>query len=102
MFENFITKTVKNGRIKWQRHALQRMLERDIYRKDVKEVLSEGDCIEKYVDDTPFPSGLFLGFVDGSPLHVVAAIDKESECCYVITAYHPDSEHFKDDYKTRR
>lgn len=102
MFKDFIIKTIKNGRIKWQRHALQRMMERDIYRKDVKEVLTEGECIEEYHDDTPFPSGLFLGFVEGSPLHVVAAIDKKSGWCFIITAYRPDLEHFKDDYKTRR
>jgi len=100
------TKQIKNaaeaGNITWQKHALQRMLERGIYRSDVLSVLKNGELIEYYEDDKPFPSGLFLGYVNNKPLHVVAAIDKQIECCYIITTYEPDLKHFKPDFKTRK
>ena len=98
---DFIIDAVKRGRIRWQRHALERMMERDIYRSDVKQVLLKGELVEKYPDDHPFPSGLFLGFIENKPLHVVAAVDKEADWCYIVTCYKPDLEHFQPDFKTR-
>lgn len=97
-----ITTQIKRGRIKWQRHAFERMLERDISRSEVIQVLLHGELIENYPADNPFSSGLFLGFNNEIPLHVVAAIDREEEWCYIVTAYHPDENHFEPDYKTRK
>jgi hypothetical protein len=97
-----ITKAVKEGKIKWKRHALERMMERGIFRDDVRQVLLSGELIEEYMDDYPLPSGLFLKFINEKPIHVVAAVDKETENCYIITAYYPDLEHFESDYKTRK
>lgn len=78
MFQKEIVKKVSKGHIKWQRHALQRMMERDISRKEVKQVLIKGELIEEYPDDFPLPSGLFLGFIKNeNPLHIVAAVDSE-------------------------
>jgi len=45
--KELLINTVKKRRIIWQRHALQRMLERDISRSDVKKVLLDGDVIEE-------------------------------------------------------
>ncbi|MFH5834387.1 DUF4258 domain-containing protein [Halalkalibaculum sp. DA384] len=80
MIKEYIHKSVDRGRIRWQRHALERMMERGIFRDDVKKVLTEGELIEKYPDDQPFPSGLFLGFpgADNQPLHVVATFDSKT------------------------
>ena len=102
MGRNELTIAVENGNIEWQRHALERMMERGISRATVKEVLMAGDVIEDYPDDRPFPTALFLGIVEGNPFHVVAAFDAQSGYCFVITAYKPDLEHFESDYKTRR
>lgn len=100
--KELIVKAVNKGRIKWQRHAFQRMMERSISRDNVKQVLLEGELIEEYSDDYPLPSGLFLGFIEGKPLHAVAAVDKEADLCYIITAYIPNSNHFESDFKTRK
>ncbi|MDZ7690979.1 MAG: DUF4258 domain-containing protein [Balneolaceae bacterium] len=97
-----VVDTVNRGRVRWQRHALERMMERDIYGNDVKQVLLKGELIEEYVDDHPLPSGLFLGFIGNEPHHVVAAVDREADWCYIVTAYKPDLEHFEPDFKTRR
>jgi hypothetical protein len=97
-----IVKAVKEGNIQWHRHTLERMIERGITRDTVKKVLLMSEVIEDYPEDAPYPSALFLGFVSGTPFHVVAAFDDESDHCYVITVYTPDLEHFENDYKTRR
>ena len=65
-------------------------------------VLRSGEIIENYPDAKPYPSGLFLGWIEGEPLHVVAAFDSLTRWCFIITAYKPDLEHFESDYKTRR
>lgn len=93
---------IENGNIEWQKHAFERMMERIISREVVKEVLLSGEIIEDYPDDQPYPSALFLGWFEEKPFHVIAAIDSHNIRCFVITAYRPDSEHFKSDYKTRR
>ena len=93
---------IENNNIEWQRHALERMLERGISREIVKKVLLSGELIEDYPDYKPYPSALFLGWTKGEPIHVVAAFDSESGYCFIITAYKPDLEHFEPDFKTRR
>ena len=62
---------VREGRISWQRHALERMMKRDIRRSDVLGVLQSGELIEDYPTDRPFPSALFLGRIGPRPLHVI-------------------------------
>ena|SRR5699024_8178407 len=59
MFKNSVQEAVKDGRIKWQRYALQRMLERDIARDEVKQVLLTDELIEHYPDGYPIESGFF-------------------------------------------
>ena len=97
-----IAKIVDQGRIFWQRNSLERMLERGISRKDVINVLSLGEIIESYSTDQPYPSVLMLGFVNEDPIHVVVALNNNSDRCYVITAYKPDSRHFESDFRTRK
>ena len=97
-----LKRAVENGQIEWQRHALERMMEREISRAGAKQALLSGEVIEDYPDDKPYPSALFFGWTDGAPLHVVAAFDSQNGYCYVITVYKPDSEHFEPDFKTRR
>jgi hypothetical protein len=78
------------------------MMERGLSRRDVMDVLLTGEVIEEYPSDYPYPSVLMLGKPDGTPLHVVVAVDNDLGTLYIITAYYPDAVHFLDDYKTRR
>ena len=96
-----IRNALENNRVEWRKHALERMLMRDISRVEVKEVLAFGEVIESYKDDKPFESALFM-YVKNKPLHVVAGFDDINEMVYIITAYVPDIEHFNNDFKTRR
>ncbi len=93
---------VRRGKIEWQRHALERMAERGIIRRDVKEVLLKGERIENYPDDYTLPSALLLGRPKDRPLHVVVAFRSDVDTVFVITAYEPSVEYFEPDFQTRR
>lgn len=41
--------------------------------------------------EIPFPSYLMLGEVQKRPLHVVVAVARSTEACYIICAYDPRS-----------
>ena len=89
------------GRIQWRQHALERLLERGLSRAEIVRAILEGDVIETYLDDRPYPSCLVLHAAP-KPVHVVAAADPQARICHVITAYHPDLDHFESDFRTRR
>ena len=59
------------GNLRFTAHALERMFERGVSPKDCETVLEEGETIEQYPEDQPFPSELRLGFVGGRPIHLV-------------------------------
>jgi hypothetical protein len=83
-------------------HALRRMFERGLSKEDVMAALNGGEVLAEYPDDLPYPSALLLAFVEGSPIHVVAARDAESGSCFIVTAYRPDPTAWSDDFKSRR
>lgn len=90
-----------SGRVQWHQHALERLLERGISRQDVLTAVMQGEIVEVYADDRPYPGCLLL-HIGAEPLHVVAAVDETARICHVITAYRPDRDHFEADFKTRR
>jgi hypothetical protein len=65
------------------------MVQRGFTDADVASVLSAGEVIERYPDDTPYPSYLVLGVVSGRAVHVVAADRPDAEEIIVITVYEP-------------
>lgn len=77
------------------------MFQRDVNEEDVEYVIQNGEVIEHYPDDYPYPSFLVLGYVDNRPLHVVYAQDNAGNAI-VITVYEPTLEKWMDDLKTRR
>ncbi|OGF66828.1 MAG: hypothetical protein A2Y62_10620 [Candidatus Fischerbacteria bacterium RBG_13_37_8] len=102
MDKAILKRAIKRNAIEWQRHALERMMERGIYRDEIMEVLLHGEIIEDYPDDKPYPSALILGCIKNQPFHVVVALDSASCYCFIITAYKPDIYHFESNHKTRR
>ena len=87
-------------RIIWRGHALRRMIERKIRRKDVKAALLMNEVIEEYPDDFPFPSYLILGYSENKPLHIVCSSHQSR--IWVITAYEPSIEKWEDNFRERR
>ncbi len=95
-------RNIEKGHVRWQRHALERIFQRGIKREDVFKVLRKGEIIEEYLDDKPWPSVLFLGWVDGQPFHVVAAYSPQLQEVAIITVYEPSLNYFENDFRTRR
>jgi len=84
----------------YREHAIQRMFERDILESDVEDAIKNGNIIEEYLDDKPYPSFLILKFCN-KPLHVVFAKNQEDNEIVVITTYYPDKDKWSKDYKVR-
>jgi hypothetical protein len=82
-------------------HAIKRMFERRITEAGIRQVLLQGQEIESYPNDVPYPSRLMLGWVDNSPLHVIAAYNKRDDQTIVITVYHPDRKLWSADFRIR-
>jgi len=92
---------INQRKIIWRRHALERMLERELSRSVVLDVASNGEVIEDYSTDRPTPTALLLGWDKKRPIHVVLSIEPDGEVA-IITAYEPSLEVFESDYRTRR
>lgn len=86
----------------FSRHALEQMFARNISVEEVTVVLREGQAIEVYSDDKPYPSCLLLGRAGGRNLHIVAAQDPANSGCIVVTAYEPGPNVWESDFRTRR
>jgi hypothetical protein len=82
-------------------HAIQRMFQRRINETDVRYILTTGENIEAYPDDTPYPSRLVLGWIDKRPLHIVVSDNEANGETIVITVYEPDPEKWSTDFKRR-
>jgi hypothetical protein len=78
------------------------MFQRGVGRDPVNEVVSGGETVANYPDDSPYPSCLLLGFVDSRPLHVVVAWDAGTGTCIIVTAYEPRPEQWEQGFRKRR
>jgi len=88
-------------KIIWSSHCAQRLIKRNIPKADVKNALLNGEIIEQYPTDYPYPSCLVLGLtLKQLYLHVVGAIGNES--LFMITAYYPNRDKWMPDFKTRK
>lgn len=85
----------------FSRHAIQQMFLRRINQREVQAVIAYGEVIEENSQDTPFPSYLLLDFIGCRPIHVVFSYDESTDTGYVVTAYIPDHNLWKDNFKTR-
>ena len=83
-------------------HAIQRMFERGISEIEVRDVLENGEIIEAYPNDFPFPSRLVLGTSSGRPIHVVVSDDPQAKTTIVITVYEPDPARWDPTFRHRR
>lgn len=91
----------RSDAVKFSTHCIERMHERDITYSDVTSCIMGGEVIEEYPDDFPHPSCLIFGKgADESILHVVTGSDGVN--LYIITVYHPSTDKFKADLKTRK
>ncbi|MEW5995612.1 MAG: DUF4258 domain-containing protein [Candidatus Zixiibacteriota bacterium] len=89
-------------RIIYRVHAVERMFQRNISTTEVSYVLENGEVIEDYPEDSPYPSKLILGWHGTRPLHIVAAYNAEENLTIVITVYEPDAAQWEPDFRRRK
>lgn len=89
-------------RLVFRVHAIQRMYERSVSEKEVRDVVATGETVEEYPGDLPYPSRLVLGWQGARPLHVVVADNVDGEENIVITVYEPDPNEWEADFKRRK
>ena len=97
--------TIKNfvtcGKIRWTNHVIIRLMQRNISQSDVEYALLNGNIIEEYEKDYPYPSCLVYGVsVDNKILHIVCGSNEEE--LWIITAYYPNRDEWNEDMKTRK
>ena len=78
------------------------MFARSITASEVRTVIEQGDTIERYPQDTPYPSRLVLGYAGGRALHVVVADNAHGDEMIVVTAYEPDPALWQPGFRRRR
>ena len=82
-------------------HAARRLEQRGILIKDILSYIQNGEIIEQYPDDYPYPSCLILGLSSKQKyLHTV--IGSNMQPLWVVTAYFPSLQKWEDDFKTRK
>ena len=98
---NDFRKLWSEDKVQLTNHGLNRLALRNISIDDVGNCVMNGEIIEEYPDDYPYPSALIFGCkLTGEIIHVVCGIDGEK--IYFITAYEPTTEKFMEDLRTRR
>ncbi len=98
---NIIKEMVKNKKIRWTNHVIIRILQRNITQLDIETALLNGEIIEEYENDYPYPSCLVYGInVNNKIMHVVCGVNDYE--LWIITAYYPDNENWEKDMKTRK
>lgn len=82
-------------------HSMQRFRERNIKYSDIINCIKNGEIIEQYPNDYPYPSCLVLGIsCNEQQLHIVCGTD--GEYLWIITAYYPSEDKWESDFKTRK
>ncbi|MDR2897448.1 MAG: DUF4258 domain-containing protein [Spirochaetaceae bacterium] len=77
-------------------HVLSRMRQRHIRFADIKHTIKNGEIIEQYPTDYPFPSCL----INGENIHIVCSVGENR--LYIITAYRPSLDKWEDGGRKRK
>jgi hypothetical protein len=98
---DIIKKLCQENTLRWTNHILIRLLQHTISTDDIVCALINGEIIEQYPSDYPFPSCLVLGLSEQKKyLHVVCGIG-ETEL-WLITAYYPNIDKWEEGFKVRK
>ena len=98
---DLIKNYIQNKKIRWTNHVLIRLLQRNISQNDVEYALLNGEIIENYEEDYPYPSCLVYGLsLNGRVLHIVCGSNGTE--LWIITAYYPNDTDWMEDLKTRK
>ena len=98
---NQIRSQLSAGEFSFSRHALKRVVERNISEIEIKQIGMNANIIEEYPEDKYSPSCLLLGFTQtGRPLHIQVS-RTDTDLVKIITLYEPNAEEWVN-YSQRR
>jgi len=93
---------VRLGKVKITDHADEESWNDRLSLADIYTATLDGEVIEDYPADRPYPSCLVFGrTAGGEPVHCVWAYNDQTEWAVLITVYRPDPDRWID-WKTRR
>jgi len=96
-----IQQHLAGGEFEFSRHALRRVVERNISEQEIREAGAKAEVIENYPDDKYSPSALLLGFTAaGRALHFQVSF-AESDATKIITIYEPNPNEWIENRKRR-
>jgi hypothetical protein len=88
---NNIINAVRNNRIRITDHADEEADSDNLSFDEIFFSVFQGEIIEEYTGDTPYPSCLIYGDTfTGDPVHSVWAYNKENHWAALITVYRPN------------
>ena len=86
-----IIDAIRDNRIRITDHADEEARADRLSSEEIFFSVSQGEVIETYPTDRPYPSCLIYGDnVDGEPVHSVWAYNQENRWAVLITVYRPD------------
>jgi hypothetical protein len=86
-----IVESIKAKRYRITDHAEEEASNDRISLTEALETISNGEILEKYPDDKPYPSCLiFSRLRTGEPIHTVWAFNEVTKASVLITTYRPD------------
>ena len=96
-----LRKYFENDNVLISDHVAMRFRQRGLKVKDIRCAVNNGEIIEQYPEDFPFPSCLILGkAADEKIIHVV--MSDEGSASRIITAYFPDHNNWDETYSVRK
>lgn len=88
--ENIIN-SIRNSRVRITDHADEKAVDDNLTNEEIYSSVVQGEVIEDYPNDKPYPSCLVLGRnVSGEPIHSVWAYNPENLWSVLVTVYRPD------------
>jgi len=98
-----IIEAIRHNRIKITDHADEEAENDQLTFDEVYFSVLNGEVIEDYPDDKPYPSCLIYGQTfSGDPIHSVWAFNEQSKWAVLITVYRPDPSQWIDWRKRRK
>lgn len=92
---------VVNNKLIWTRHIIVRLLQRNITQNDIESALLNGEIIENYNEDYPFPICLVYGInTKKEVIHIVCGSNGID--LWLISAYFPEESEWEQDKKIRK
>jgi len=86
-----IIDSIRSGRINITYHARQEAKNDSLLLDDILNATENGEVIEDYPTDQPYPSCLIYGESEkGDPIHCVWAHDTKTKISVLITVYRPN------------